>query len=265
MSSMDTPNGPSELLPWQTGDMVLDAENDMYQRATDHDIAQGWPWANVDGAITAQPGEGGLEESYPKRPLRLMARGGQLVNGCPVVQTEAPAEEDEDDQAQATVDEPEAGDEDDLNGPVFLRAPSWYFDGSLSLTRNRMKQAHAILQRVTDESPIGFVQSEQLDTARAEAWAAELAFARQMVEIESMGRFSEFIAGDVVIDATCQMYVRASPKDAKKGITWQWWPNTGDDRVTKSWGSFEEEHPERPLRLVMRDGRAIGGFRIYES
>lgn len=67
--------------------------------------------------------------------------------------------------------------------------PTWYHDGQLSLDRQRMKQAHAVVTRVEDEIPIGEPATPRLLAARAEAWQAECLFAeRFMALLESDGR-----------------------------------------------------------------------------
>lgn len=66
--------------------------------------------------------------------------------------------------------------------------PLWYFDGQLSQDRQRMAQAHAVLQRVQDEIPPGYVApgpaKDRLDRARAEACAAERLFAQRFLELD---------------------------------------------------------------------------------
>jgi hypothetical protein len=65
--------------------------------------------------------------------------------------------------------------------------PLWYFDGQLSFARQRMAQAHAVVQRVQDEIPPGRVEpgpaKDRLDRARAEACAAERLFAERFMEL----------------------------------------------------------------------------------
>ncbi|MEY9946215.1 hypothetical protein [Kitasatospora sp. GAS1066B] len=65
-----------------------------------------------------------------------------------------------------------------------MNPPTWYHDGQLSLARQRMAQAHAILTRVEDEIPIGAPATDRLQQARAEAWAAERVFAERFMELD---------------------------------------------------------------------------------
>lgn len=75
---------PSEPT-WETGDVVLDAVADIYQRADEQSVEEGWPWhLGVQSAydlrhnVPAAP-EGGHSEDAPIRPLTLLVRRGKAV------------------------------------------------------------------------------------------------------------------------------------------------------------------------------------------
>ena len=81
---------------WEAGDVVLDAVADVYQRADDQSVAQGWPWhQGVDSAydlrhnVPAAP-EGGLSEDAPVRPLTLLVRRGKAVQTISMTSESAP-------------------------------------------------------------------------------------------------------------------------------------------------------------------------------
>jgi hypothetical protein len=68
---------------WEPGDVVLAGDGSLYTRAEQHDVAQGWPWANgaeyVPVAGVCPAPEGAVEEDYPQRPLVLLVRNGRPV------------------------------------------------------------------------------------------------------------------------------------------------------------------------------------------
>lgn len=71
--------------PWETGDVVLDAVADIYQRADEQSVEEGWPWRlgaksayDLRHNIPAAP-EGGHSEDAPVRPLTLLVRRGKAV------------------------------------------------------------------------------------------------------------------------------------------------------------------------------------------
>ena len=76
---------------WRPGDIVIDRNGDIFQRAGGDDAARGWPWH--DGAEQAlyRDGrtyipDGAVDEHAPERPLTLLVRDGQpvttIVNSC---------------------------------------------------------------------------------------------------------------------------------------------------------------------------------------
>lgn len=74
----------------------------------------------------------------------------------------------------------------------MTNAPTWYMDGQLGFARQRMAQAHAVLQRVQDEIPPGYVQpgtpeDSRLQAARRQAWEAEHVFAERFMELDASG------------------------------------------------------------------------------
>jgi hypothetical protein len=80
---------------WQPGDVVLDAQGDLWTRSAQHDVDQGWPWAYTYGSGRSVP-EGSVSESCPARPLTLLIRGGKpcaitVPGGCCVGERWGPA------------------------------------------------------------------------------------------------------------------------------------------------------------------------------
>lgn len=81
-----------ELFPgenWQPGDIVADAEGQLWTRCSRYYWDQGWPWHESADHLVAPTREGNLpggpegarEEEAPVRPLTLVARNGKLVRG----------------------------------------------------------------------------------------------------------------------------------------------------------------------------------------
>lgn len=67
---------------WQPGDVVLDAEGDIWTRAAEASIRDGWPWSAGSTGGTSQPPEGGVAEygpNSPARPLTLLVRDGKAA------------------------------------------------------------------------------------------------------------------------------------------------------------------------------------------
>ncbi|MEV6350977.1 hypothetical protein [Actinoplanes sp. NPDC051851] len=71
---------------WQTGDIVLAADRQLWCRADEADAAEGWPWAYVHSYAPRQHAdhlpEGAVDEHTPARPLALLLRDGR-----PTIQT----------------------------------------------------------------------------------------------------------------------------------------------------------------------------------
>lgn len=144
-----------------------------------------------------------------------------------------------------------------------MRAPTWYHDGQLSLDRQRMKQAHAVVTRVEDEIPPGGSATDRLQSARADAYLAERLFAERFMELASTdgaGAGGHFKPGDHVLDAAGNLWVRASEDDAAKGWAWGY----PAESVGIAEGAVREGHPARPLVLLIRDGKPVGGVRVVE-
>ena len=75
-------NFPGES--WQSGDVVLDVHGDMYTRADEQSIDEGWPWSlGCHGATAGHAPEGGVNEDHPARPLTLLVRKGKAVSARP--------------------------------------------------------------------------------------------------------------------------------------------------------------------------------------
>lgn len=71
--------------PWRPGDIIIDNKGEIFQRAGERDVADGWCWRQgaecalrSDGR-TAVP-EGTVAEHYPTRPLILLTRDGRPVH-----------------------------------------------------------------------------------------------------------------------------------------------------------------------------------------
>ncbi|QLE71122.1 hypothetical protein FGW37_05455 [Streptomyces rectiverticillatus] len=144
-----------------------------------------------------------------------------------------------------------------------MRAPTWYMDGQLSLDRRRVREAYAIVARVEDEIPPGDPATDKLQDARAEAFVAERLFAERFMELantDGRGVGDRFQAGDVVMDANGDLWQRARDEDVAKGWPWAYMTEGLGDAE----GGLEEEHPARPLRLLIRDGRPLGGVQVRE-
>ncbi|MFR9675876.1 hypothetical protein [Streptomyces sp. TR02-1] len=70
---------------WEWGDVVLDSEGSVWQRASPDDQEQGWPWRH--GAditydfvhVLPVVSEGSHREDDPARPLTLLVRQGRPV------------------------------------------------------------------------------------------------------------------------------------------------------------------------------------------
>lgn len=75
----------SEQESWEPGDVVRANDGSLWCRAGRHDIDAGWPWAYCPSYIPKcgrfNIPEGGVEESYPVRPLLLVFRDGQVYSG----------------------------------------------------------------------------------------------------------------------------------------------------------------------------------------
>lgn len=65
-------------LPWRTGDLVIADDGQLWQRANEESVAEGWPWAPPEGS------EGSMHESHPPRPLTLLVRDGKPVGGAQI-------------------------------------------------------------------------------------------------------------------------------------------------------------------------------------
>ncbi|MCX4750962.1 hypothetical protein OG455_41510 [Kitasatospora sp. NBC_01287] len=66
--------------------------------------------------------------------------------------------------------------------------------------------------------------------------------------------------GDLVLAADGHLWVRAYPEDVEKG--WPWAHSA--ETVGAGSGAVEEDYPVRPLTLLVRDGRAVGGTVVAE-
>jgi hypothetical protein len=66
--------------------------------------------------------------------------------------------------------------------------------------------------------------------------------------------------GDLVLAADGHLWVRANPEDAAKG--WPWGHSA--ETVGATSGAVEEDYPQRPLSLLVRDGQAVGGTVVTE-
>jgi hypothetical protein len=79
--------GRTSPLPWQPGDVILSADRNLYIRARECDVADGWPWrsgvydAPADGTGI---GEGGTADSEVHRPVTLLIRDGLPLGGVTV-------------------------------------------------------------------------------------------------------------------------------------------------------------------------------------
>lgn len=61
-------------------------------------------------------------------------------------------------------------------------APDWFADGQLSLARQRMEQAYAVLARLQDEIPPGLA-ADRLQAAHEEAYSAERVLCERFMEL----------------------------------------------------------------------------------
>ncbi|WP_157536194.1 hypothetical protein [Kitasatospora mediocidica] len=116
---------------------------------------------------------------------------------------------------------------------------------------------------MADEIPVGDPATPRLQAARGEAWAAERLFAERFVELagtDGRGAGTDWQTGDLVLAADGHLWVRAYPEDVAKG--WAWAHST--EQVGASSGAVEEEYPERPLTLLVREGKPVGGVRVVE-
>jgi hypothetical protein len=80
---------PDDVLPWQPGDIVLDATGYLFQRADPArtpDPLRVWGDVN-DGRVT-RPVKGKIEDDCPERPLTLLVRDGKPVGGLVVSEQE---------------------------------------------------------------------------------------------------------------------------------------------------------------------------------
>lgn len=73
---MTESGSPSDVLPWQLRDVVLDANGNMWTRAE----GDRWPWAS-GYANTVRLPEGDVADRFLKRPVTLLIRGGKPVGG----------------------------------------------------------------------------------------------------------------------------------------------------------------------------------------
>lgn len=60
--------------------------------------------------------------------------------------------------------------------------------------------------------------------------------------------------GDLIFDARGRLFQRADEDQAAEG--WPW--GSAESRS----GSVEEEYPQRPVTLLVRDGRPVGGIEV---
>jgi hypothetical protein len=69
----------------------------------------------------------------------------------------------------------------------MTETPLWFFDGQLSMDRQRMAQAHAVVTRIQDEMPPGYIEpgpmADRLHAARHQAYLAERQFAERFTEL----------------------------------------------------------------------------------
>ncbi|WP_149037870.1 hypothetical protein [Kitasatospora sp. MBT63] len=144
------------------------------------------------------------------------------------------------------------------------KPPSWYYDGRLVLERQRLAQANAVVTRATDEIPLGDPATDQLHTARYAAWLAELQLAQRVMEFHGTGGTGGeggFRPGDLVLDGEGGLYVRASAEDEERGWPWAYASDSGVPLESEqpNEGTLGEDHPKRPLTLLVRSGRPVGG------
>jgi len=71
-------NDPRGVLPWRTGDLIFDANGDLFQRADEDQVAQGWPWGSAESR------SGSVDEAHPRRPVTLLVRDGRPIGGVEV-------------------------------------------------------------------------------------------------------------------------------------------------------------------------------------
>lgn len=69
---------PHHVLPWRTGDLILDAAGGLFQRADEDQVAEGWPWGYAESS------SGSVEEGHPRRPLTLLVRDGKPIGGTEI-------------------------------------------------------------------------------------------------------------------------------------------------------------------------------------
>lgn len=79
---------PSEVLPWQPGDVILSADRSLYIRVCDDNSGGGrWPWHDgvdcvpTDGYPTP---EGGTADYLVQRPVTLLIRDGKPLGGVTI-------------------------------------------------------------------------------------------------------------------------------------------------------------------------------------
>ncbi|MFB8290626.1 hypothetical protein [Kitasatospora purpeofusca] len=149
------------------------------------------------------------------------------------------------------------------------KPPSWYHDGRLVLERQRLAQANAVVTRATDEIPLGDPATDQLHTARYAAWLAELQLAQRVMEFHGTGGTGGeggFRPGDLVLDGEGGLYVRASAEDEKRGWPWAYASDSGVPLESEqpNEGTLGEDHPKRPLTLLVRGGRPVGGVTMCQ-
>lgn len=79
---------------WLPGDVVLDADGDVWQRASEEDAAAGWPWHQgveyVRSHGMVEVPEGATADKELARPLTLLVRAGQPVQTVVVAAAAGP-------------------------------------------------------------------------------------------------------------------------------------------------------------------------------
>lgn len=78
------PESTADVLPWQPGDVVLDARDFLYRRYEPYDSDPEWVWGTVHETVQAQPDPHLIHEDVPARPLTLLIRSGKPVGGIAV-------------------------------------------------------------------------------------------------------------------------------------------------------------------------------------
>jgi hypothetical protein len=73
-----------QITGWKPGDVVLDDSGEIWTRADEDSVRQGWPW-HLGAMTTREPSgdpyapEGDHSEDKPVRPLTLLVRAGRAV------------------------------------------------------------------------------------------------------------------------------------------------------------------------------------------